>query len=154
MNTHTATEVRSVLIPLVNSRLLLPNAVVAEVVDYEAPMKRDDVPDWFLGDLLWRGIRVPMISFERLLGQEFIEPGKRGRCIVLNTLNGDEALTHITLVSQQIPSLIRVTAESVSEPIERQAEPSDSVAMSVDINNTLALIPDFDLLEQKVKEAG
>ena len=45
----TVNEVRSVLIPLNTGRLLLPNVVVAEVMNYQRPEDRDDTPNWFLG---------------------------------------------------------------------------------------------------------
>jgi chemosensory pili system protein ChpC len=153
MNESVTTEVRSVLIPLAASRLLLPNAVVAEVIDYQAPERRDGVPDWYLGDISWRGLSLPVVSFEALMGGEYVVPASRGRCIVLNTMSGRASLTHIVIVSQAIPSLVRVTAEAVSSP-DIQSDMGDVVERMVNVNDSLALIPNLDRLEQRVLEAG
>jgi len=149
MSESATTEIRSLLIPLAASRLLLPNAAVAEVLDYQALQPQAGTPDWYLGRLAWRGISIPVISFEGLLGGEVAAPGRRGRILVLNTLNGNPELTHIGLVSQAIPSLVRVAAENV-ESAETSGLAGGPVKQAVHIDGELALIPDLDELEEQL----
>jgi hypothetical protein len=54
------------VIPLYKSILLIPNATVAEIIAYEPLQRVQGSPDWFLGFLGWRGVQVPVVSFEML----------------------------------------------------------------------------------------
>ena len=42
-------EVYSLLIPLADSRLLVPRACVAEVIGYQSPSPMESAPPWYLG---------------------------------------------------------------------------------------------------------
>jgi chemosensory pili system protein ChpC len=150
MSEAAAIDIRSVLIPLSEIQLLLPNVVVAEVLGYQDPAPREGAPDWYLGDLSWRGGSIPMVSIERLMGDPMLTPQRRGRTIVTNTLNGEKALPHIAIVAQSIPSLVRVSEDNV-EPVAED-EPPYLVSKVVGINNITVMIPDLDELERRVFE--
>ncbi|MEW8500302.1 MAG: chemotaxis protein CheW, partial [Candidatus Thiodiazotropha taylori] len=76
MSQAVVKEVRSVLIPLHERQILLPNATVAEVMGYQQPeYAGDELPEWFLGHLAWRGVMIPVVSYEGLLGEPVVEPG-------------------------------------------------------------------------------
>lgn len=150
MSQAAVIEVRCVLIPLVTSRLLLPNAVVAEVMNFRPQVSREQMPEWFLGDLAWRGGSVPLVSIEGMLGGSVASPGQRSRIIVLNTLNGTSTLPHIALLAQAIPTLVRVTMENL-EPSKIKSDLGDLIQQSVTVNAGLALIPDLDELERQVQ---
>jgi len=63
-------EIPSLLLPIADGKLLLPTVSVAEMLPYKSPQKPKvesaigEIPEWYIGDLIWRGIMVPMISFE------------------------------------------------------------------------------------------
>jgi chemosensory pili system protein ChpC len=144
-------DVRCVLIPLATSRLLLPNAVVAEVMDYQAPLPRARMPDWYLGDLVWRGTSVPMISIEGMLGGSVAVPGLRSRALVLNTLNGNKVLSHIGLIARALPTLVRVSLQNL-QPSKIRSDLGSLINQPVTVNDSLALIPNLDELERQVLE--
>jgi len=153
MSEAIAGEVRSVLIPLASGRLLLPNAAVAEVVAYQQATVATDVPAWLLGFIEWRRIRIPLISFEGMLEEEWIrEPGNRGRIVVVYTLNGDASLPCFGVVSQSVPSLVRITTENIM-PSESEGEISPVVQKSASVNGETAMIPDLDEVEFMLLEA-
>ena len=56
--------VRSQIITLNGFNLVLPNTCIAEVINYIEPTPVEDAPEWFLGNILWRGITIPIVSFE------------------------------------------------------------------------------------------
>jgi chemosensory pili system protein ChpC len=122
MREDAVTEVRSVLIPLAENRLLLPNVVVAEVMDYQKPEARDNTPEWFIGDLSWRGTRVPVVSIEALMNGSVVTPGRRGRTIVTNTL----------------------------KPYTLEVDLGVLIKQAVRINGSPALVPNLDELERQV----
>ena len=47
----------------IKSRLLLPRACVAEVINYQAPTPMEGAPPWYLGTVAWGGRRVPLVAF-------------------------------------------------------------------------------------------
>ena len=76
----TSREIRGLMIPVTGTRVLLPNATVAEVITYSVPEKIADAPAWLLGRLSWRGWRLPLFSFSMLTGraaQETVGPERR-----------------------------------------------------------------------------
>ncbi|MCU7923310.1 MAG: chemotaxis protein CheW [Candidatus Thiodiazotropha sp. (ex Dulcina madagascariensis)] len=150
MNQTVVEEVRSVLIPLHEQRLLLPNAVIAEVMDYQQPEPADDAPAWFLGNLAWRGVMMPVVSFEGMRGERVVIPGQRGRILIINALSGDERLSHIGLVLQSIPSLVRVSAENVLPVNPEEDDPDPLVKQPVELDLSPAIIPDLDEIESRV----
>jgi chemosensory pili system protein ChpC len=151
MNKAVVNEVRSVIIPLMTCRLLLPNVVVAEVIDYQPPIPKDNAPAWLLGDLKWRGKTIPLVSVEGIMGGTVAGASLRSRIIVMNTLNDVKSLSHIALITQTIPTLVRVTAENI-EPAKLTGNLGRMVKQPVTINAGLALIPDLDALENQVRE--
>lgn len=151
MNQAVVKEVRSVIIPLHQRQVLLPNATVAEVMSYQQPeYAGDELPEWFLGHLAWRGVMIPVISYEGMLGEEIVAPGYRGRILILNALSGHERLSHIGMAVHAIPSLVRVSADNVV-PVEADAEePQPLIKQRVELDLSAAVIPDLDEIERQV----
>ena len=46
--------------------VLLPSDNIAEIIPYEHLQRLEETPDWLLGLLGWRGVQVPVVSFEML----------------------------------------------------------------------------------------
>jgi chemosensory pili system protein ChpC len=101
---------------------------------------------WLTGTVEWRGLRVPLISFERLTGGAGGAPTHNSRAIVLNTLNGNRDLPFIAVLSQRIPRLLLVTAR-MAGPMEDK-DPVEGVLSYVDMQGDEAVIPDIDRIEQ------
>jgi len=147
------TTVRSQLIPLAEMRLLLPTTCVAEIVDWQDPAPLDDAPEWLLGMLEWRGLRIPLLSFEAACGRERGATTRRGRIAVLNGLGGDPELPFFALQLQGIPRLVQVDQANIGAI----SEPDESLPLVRDyamLQDTEVLIPDLDGLEALIKSAG
>ncbi|MEJ2403808.1 MAG: chemotaxis protein CheW [Candidatus Thiodiazotropha sp.] len=153
MSQTVTKEVRSVLIHLHERQVLLPNAAVAEVMDYQQPEAvLEETPEWFLGYMVWRGLMIPVVSYEGMLGDPIVPPGHRGRILILNALSGYERVSHIGLAVHAIPSLVRVSAENVV-PIDPPAdEVQPLILQSVELDLSPALIPNMDEIEKRVVE--
>ena len=61
-------EIRGLMIPITNGRVLMPNANVSEVITLSTPERVPNAPDWLLGRVAWRGWKLPLISFSLLAG--------------------------------------------------------------------------------------
>jgi chemosensory pili system protein ChpC len=137
--------VRSLLIPLTNDTLLLPNASLAEIVNFSDPVPVEDSPEWFLGLLSWRGLQVPLISFETLKGESTGDQAKKLRIAILNAPSGNDALPFYGMVVQGIPHLIMASQSIVSSLSEQDEEVG--VLAHVLVEAEPAIIPDLEGLE-------
>ncbi|WP_297527280.1 chemotaxis protein CheW [Thiohalobacter sp.] len=138
-------KVRSLMVPLAGSTLLVPNVAVAEVVGYSEPAPVSDAPDWVLGVMDWRGHRIPLISFEALRGEPVPALSAQARIAVLNTVTGDRRVPFYALVTAGIPRLLRVGADDVQSA--GALEPATGELARVQVNGMPAVIPDLKRLE-------
>ncbi|MBU0499593.1 MAG: chemotaxis protein CheW [Gammaproteobacteria bacterium] len=138
-------SVRCVIIPLDGGALLLPNASVAEVVSYQAGEAVASAPPWCLGRFQWRGVRVPLISFERFIGETLGDIGHRARIIVIYGLGeGRDKAPYFGVLAQGIPRLSRVAADGI-QPAE-EGNSHEAIAARVLVDGVKAWIPDVDKL--------
>lgn len=149
-----AAEVRGVLLPIQEGRLLLPNAAVCEVVSFRTPdAAPENAPEWVLGTFRWRNHVLPLVSYERLLERGDGEIGHRARVAICNTLNGSEQLPYIGILLHAAPHLTLV-AESSLAPYLGDEAPGEMVARRVIVNGVDAWIPDLDALESALSGAS
>jgi chemosensory pili system protein ChpC len=59
-------QLKVYILEMQKQAVILPGDVVAEIIPYEPLQRMGDAPEWFLGLLGWRGIQVPVVSFEML----------------------------------------------------------------------------------------
>jgi chemosensory pili system protein ChpC len=104
-------EIRCVLVPVGNLRLLLPNATVAEVITLPTPEPIEGAPEWLLGRIAWRGWRVPLLSFSTLAGASDGDSEQAVRVAVLKALGGHAELPFVAVITQGFPRLTTLNAE-------------------------------------------
>ena len=79
----TDKEIRSILAPLTDGYILLPNSAVGEILNFTSPEPFKQGPAWLLGEIAWRGWQVPVINYERLLkdgsGTKITSDGQAGQ---------------------------------------------------------------------------
>jgi len=144
-------EVYSLMIPTVESNILLPNSNIAEIVPFsnvEIYSESDDKPNWYLGHLLWRGLDIPLVSIDIIQGVSNPQADKRSRVAVAHTLNSNLELPYIAIVVQGIPRLSHVTQDNII--LLTDNETTDAEKMHVTVDNVSASIPDLDKLEEMI----
>lgn len=146
-------EIRGLMIPVANGRLLLPNASVAEVIAFTAPEHNDKAPEWMLGAFAWRGWRVPLISFPQMSGSGREESSNQTKIAVLKALGGDPKLPFIAVLTQGFPRLVTVTPESLV-PTDDDGNRATGVLAEVLVREDPATIPDLALIETLLLESG
>lgn len=144
-------EIRCVLVPVGQLRLLLPNATVAEVITQPTPEPVAGAPDWLLGRIAWRGWRVPLVSFTRLAGAEEGDAELSVRVAVLKALGGDPALPFIAVVTQGFPRLTTLNAELIIPTHDGSPLPP-GVRAQVLVRDDVAVIPDMEGIEGQLKQ--
>lgn len=145
----SASQLTGLLLPLSDRTLLLPNVAVAELIPYRAPRPATNAPDWLLGQVAWRDLNLPLLSFEAASGGR-TQLGPNSRVVVLNALGGRPHVKFLALLVQGIPRSTRVDAGLVRAraalaPLELEA---------VSVAEGVAKIPDLAALEQMLADAG
>ncbi len=144
-NTGLDTQVRCLTLNFFSYKMILPNAVVAEVTEMGKIEPRLGAPDWFAGIMSWREQEIPVLVFEKIMHSEASRPQNYRRVIILNTPNNKGCAPFIALGCQSIPSL-----SLVDEGRLAPAEQKEPQVVSIKLDGEQYIIPRIDFLEQKV----
>ena len=139
--------VRCLALPIVGEQILVPNAVVAEVLAADAVSPADGGPDWLLGSLTWRGSALPLVCMEAALGGARLEVGARSKIVIMHATSASESLKNYALLVQGIPHQVLATDHSVVlDTSVNGARPF--VAADLQVEGERAFIPDLDAVEK------
>lgn len=146
-------RVRTLAMSLYGFTILLPNTLVAEVTEVASVETAANTPDWLSGFVNWRGRNVPLVSYERLLGQDTIERHDGSRMVVLNTLNGNPQLPFIAMEIQGLPHMSLLSHDMVEyEDNDKAGEPV--VLSSLRVEGDSVLVPNIDVIERMLENLG
>lgn len=146
---NSVSSLTGLLMPLADRILLLPNVAVAELIPYRAPQVSEGMPDWFLGQIAWRDLRLPLLSFEAASGGQALI-GAGARVAVINALGGRPAVKFIALLVQGIPRSIKFGPELARANVPLAPLELDAVSLG----DAVLKVPDLIGLEQKLADAG
>lgn len=146
-------EIRTILAPLTDGYVMLPNSVVGEILNYASPEPFKKGPNWLLGEIAWRGWQVPVINYEQLLKDSGITKiTSKSRILIVKTLGESTQVNYIGLLIQGLPRLKKVSMTSL---VEKQTdELPAAVFSSVTIDDLQAVIPDLGDLTRIVELAA
>lgn len=140
-------ELYSLLVPLVEERLIVPRACVAEVVRYSPPVQAAGRQSWLLGNIGWNGRDLPVVAFEGTIGKDVPAPTGRTRVVVFNAITGGLRTGFFGILTQGFPQLVRVN-EDVLKLDSTEGWPDDApVLCRVRMINEFPLIPNLEALE-------
>src|SRR3990167_3717724 len=125
--TALATDVPGLMVPLLGRPLLVPNLAVVEIVPYDAPVPVAGKPAWYLGQSLWRGLKIPVVSLVQMRGDDEGAPSEV-RIAVFNGLDGK--LPFYGVITCGMPRLVRVRAQDI-EPTDGMYTPFDDAFVAV-----------------------
>ncbi|MEO0575151.1 MAG: chemotaxis protein CheW [Pseudomonadota bacterium] len=145
-------ELYSLLVPLNEDRLIVPRACVAEVVRLSQPTHVAGAPDWMVGHLDWSGRNVPALSFEAMLGRAMPENTSRTRVVIFHATSGQVRGGFYGILTQGFPQLVRVNRDVLEVDHSVQYNDDDPVVTRVRMINEYPLIPDLDVIEQRLAD--
>lgn len=145
--------VRSQLLPLTGMTLVLPNTCIAEVITLQTiePIKKS--ADWLLGMASWRGIHIPVISFEKANGVTADEHTKNTRIAVLNSLSNDDEISFYGVVAQGIPKLLTIEKAEINA-IKKPELKLPIAQQQAMISDVAVVIPNQEKIEKMLKKEG
>jgi chemosensory pili system protein ChpC len=133
--------------------VILPGDAVAEIIPYEPLQRIQDTPDWFLGLLGWRGIQVPVVSFEMLTVERVslsLVSVASASLVIVRGNTDQSSLPFYALVSQTRPVAYEITDEMLFETgdsLER------TEVAKVRFNNDVLSVPNLDYIEAALLNA-
>ena len=145
-------DIRGVLIQVAGSRLLLPNATIAEVMSYAEPDAIENAPDWLLGRIRWRGWQLPLVAFARMAGLASEKGGLGSKVIVLKALGNNAKAPYFALLTQGFPRLVTVSRDGLLMEDEGGELPAGVLA-KVRLNEDTAFVPDLQVVETLIGDA-
>ena len=139
---------RGLLIPTRASQLLLPSAVVLEVLPYVAPASYPDAQPWFLGTLNWQGDEIAVVSFDTFTQGIAPEPGSRARVAALKPMGEHTELQHYGLLIESVPRLVSLQRNMLVPDMGNP--PARGILSRVKMAGQSACIPDLEAIEKEI----
>lgn len=149
----TDKEIRTLLAPLTNIYVMLPNSVIGEILTFTSPQPFKQGPPWLLGEIAWHGWQVPVINYERMLrNTSEMKITSKSRILIVKTLSESTQVNYLGLLIQGLPRLKKVTVDTL---VEKQTNDlPNSVFSEVAIDDLQAVIPDIGDLTRIVEMAA
>jgi len=146
---NTEQAVRSVMIPISDGYLLLPSAMVAEVLRLQETEVQDSLSNTLQGRLNWRNQDVPLVSLEQLSGLAPATNSTDPRIVVLYGIQ--ESLPFFAINSTSAPKIISVTADMLQNP--EQLDDLPGVVAKLVLDGQTVYLPEVDYLQEAVLAA-
>jgi hypothetical protein len=147
MNTASFPSVPSLIIPLSQGNLILPQNLVAELIPLELH-KQDKEPsplDWL--DL--HGKHVPLISLPQLCGEQHTDVQAQ-QALVLHTLTVTENIPLLSLRVKGSPHHVDVDQQTLRDDHKENDKRCPYIAMHVRVANLPCMILDLPAIEKVV----
>ena len=129
----------------------MPAAAVAEIIAYEPLQRVQGSPDWFLGFLGWRGVQVPVVSFEMLTverGSFSLVSVSSASLVIVKAIAERDNLPFFAIVAQMLPRLVNIKSDELFETGENAEKTELQKARYAD---EVVSIPDLDFVELAIE---
>ena len=137
-------RIHTLMVPLHRLALLVPSALVAEVVNPAPLSPLPLAPNWLKGVLSWRSRPVPVISFEELTDSETGMPTARAKIVIFYPLPGRRPYEFFGVQSLAEPQPRTFHDATQLQTLVEHQSPLAAAAMQID--SIVALIPDLQAL--------
>jgi len=144
--------IKCVILTLRKENVIVPNALVAEIISVKDLEESEDLPQWLLGRMNWRGAEVPLLSFEAAGGEKVAKVNLNTQAVVLYSVgkSGEEVeVPYLGLVMSGVPHVSHFTREQVKSDSEA-LENHPMIAQKVRINGASVSILDVDAMASMV----
>ena len=150
----SAKKIKCVLLTLRTENVVVPNAALAEIVSLRDVSKVDGAPQWLLGKMHWRGVDIPLVSFEAAAeGAGTVMSANQAAVIHLISKDGKSVSPYVGLSISGVPHVSDFSKEQITtDAQERKAHPM--VAQRIRINGAAASILDIDAIASMLKKAA
>ena len=153
--TQNTQLVKSIILTLKNKLVVVPNAAIAEIISVQDVHKQKDSPGWLLGKARWRGVELPVVSYEAAGGEEAQKVNLNTQVAVIYSANDEEdrSYPYFGLAIHGVPHVSTFSREQIK--IDDYASTGHPmVAQVVRINGAAAGILDIRAIEDMLHQAA
>ncbi len=146
--------IKCVIFTLHKENVILPNALVAEITSVKDIEESENAPDWFIGNMKWRGADVPLLSFEAAAGEEVSKVNLNTQAVVLYAVGKGKEVNvtpYLALVMSGVPHISSFTREQIKTD-SGILEEHPMIAQKVRINGASISILDVDAMLDMVND--
>ena len=148
--------IKCVIFTLRKENVIIPEALVAEIVSVKDIETDESMPDWYLGDMRWRDKNIPLVSFEAAAGMEYTGVNLNTQAIVLYAVGNGETVSenpYVALVMSGVPHSSSFSRQQFKLDSEAE-EDHPMVSQNVRINGARVSILDVDAMVEMISEAN
>lgn len=146
---------KSIILTLRNELVVVPNAAVAEIISVQNVKNVDDTPGWMLGKTTWRGVELPVVSFEAAGGDDAQAVNINTQIAVLYSANTDEdkKYSYIGLAMHGVPHVSQFSRDQIKANPE-MSDDHPMVAQRVRVNGAAASILDIPAIDDMLQQVA
>ncbi len=146
--------IKCVILTLRKENVIIPNALVAEIISVKDIKEIENLPGWYLGNMTWRGGDVPLLSFEAAGGEDISKVNLNTQAVVLYAVGKNNEVSenpYLGLVMSGVPHVSHFTREQIKTDKEADDD-HPMIAQKVRINGASVSILDVDAMVDMVAE--
>ncbi len=142
-------SVHTLLIAVDYGYLMVPSAMVAEVIPLPTVYGADVSRHWILGQINWRGLSLRVLSFERLVSELRLTLDNYSRVVVFYPLPGRSSKDYFGILSTRDPRSTLVNDDLVPSSLPENVS-GRYIAGVIEVFGRAAAIPDLEALATAV----
>jgi chemosensory pili system protein ChpC len=149
--------IKSIILTLKNELVMVPNAAVAEIISVNDVSEVDGSPRWMLGKARWRGVELPVVSYEAAGGDSAQDVNINTQVAVMYTVSDeteqDKKHPYIGLAIHGVPHVSTFSRGQIQTDEQASSE-HPMVAQKVRVNGAAAGILDIYAIEEMLQQAA
>ena len=99
----TAQSIKCMILTLRSENVIVPAAAIAEIISARDAMDIANMPDWYMGKMLWRGVNVPLVSFEAAGGEEVKRINLNTQVAMLYSITKETDYPYLGVIISGVP---------------------------------------------------
>ena len=144
--------IKSIILTLKNELVVVPNASVAEIISVQDVREVENSPRWMLGKARWRGVEVPVVSYEAAGGDDAQAVNINTQVAVMYSVSEDGEYPYIGLAMHGVPHVSTFSRDQIRTD-EYVSSDHPMVAQKVRINGAAAGILDLFAIDEMLQQA-
>ena len=145
--------IKSIILTLKNELVVVPNASVAEIISVQDVREVENSPRWMLGKARWRGVEVPVVSYEAAGGDDVQAVNINTQVAVMYSVSEDSEHSYIGLAMHGVPHVSTFSRDQIRTD-ENVSSDHPMVAQKVRINGAAAGILDLFAIDEMLQQAA
>lgn len=151
---ETAQSIKCKILTLHSENVIVPDAAIAEILSVRDTVDVDNMPDWYMGKMSWRGVDVPLVSFEAAGGDEVKSINLNTQVAMLYSISKETDYSYLGVIISGIPHETLFSEEQIvvdDQAMESGVNPM--AALKTRINGAAVSILDLQAIESMVAQA-